>query len=69
MALAALSLDGIKIGNLILSVRLLSPDWVETECTQLSGAMRNTFEDTNVECSELRNADNFEINGNFAVLN
>ncbi|VDN20688.1 unnamed protein product [Gongylonema pulchrum] len=62
MALAALSLDGVRIGDLILSVKLLTADWMETECAQMSNLMRNRFEDTVVECSELGNADNFEIN-------
>ncbi|KAL3981632.1 hypothetical protein ACH3XW_43860 [Acanthocheilonema viteae] len=62
IALAALSLDGVKIGNSVLSVRLLTPNWTELECTEMDNMLRNVNEDMNMECIELRNADNFEIN-------
>ncbi|VDK69653.1 unnamed protein product [Onchocerca ochengi] len=62
MALAALSLDGVKIGNSVLNVQLLTPNWAELEYVEMSNMLRNTNEDMNMECTELRNADNFEIN-------
>ncbi|EFO22572.2 endonuclease/Exonuclease/phosphatase [Loa loa] len=62
IALAALSLDGVRIGDSILSVQLLTPDWAELEYAEMSNMLRNTNEDLNMECIELRNADNFEIN-------
>lgn len=69
MALAALSLDGVKIGNSVLNVQLLTPNWAELEYVEMSNMLRNTNEDMNMECTELRNADNFEINGNFETSN
>ncbi|VDO37214.1 unnamed protein product [Onchocerca flexuosa] len=62
MALAALSLDGVRIGNSVLSVQLLTPNWAELEYVEMSNMLRNTNEDMNMGCIELRNADNFEIN-------
>ncbi|VDK88573.1 unnamed protein product [Litomosoides sigmodontis] len=62
IALAALSLDGVRIGNFVLSVQLLTPNWAELEYSKIDNVLRNVTEDMNMECVELRNADNFEIN-------
>ncbi|MCP9266253.1 SYNJ1 protein [Dirofilaria immitis] len=62
MALAALSLDGVKIGNSVLSVHLLTPDWADLEYIEISNMLQNTNEDMNMEYIELGNAHNFEIN-------
>ncbi|CAG9533964.1 unnamed protein product [Cercopithifilaria johnstoni] len=62
IALAALSLDGVKIGNSVLSVHLLTPNWAELEYAEINNMLRNANEDMNMECIELGNADNFEIN-------
>ncbi|VDN03233.1 unnamed protein product [Thelazia callipaeda] len=68
MALAALSLDGVKIGNHSLTVQLLSPDWAEVEYAELIKMLRNVKEDISVEFIEFRNADNFEISDGDDVL-
>uniref|UniRef100_A0AAF5Q4T9 phosphoinositide 5-phosphatase n=2 Tax=Wuchereria bancrofti TaxID=6293 RepID=A0AAF5Q4T9_WUCBA len=62
IALAALSLDGVKMGNSVLSVKLLTPNWAELEYAEMNNALQNINEDMNMEYIELRNADNFEIN-------
>ncbi|EJW82606.1 endonuclease/Exonuclease/phosphatase [Wuchereria bancrofti] len=61
IALAALSLDGVKMGNSVLSVKLLTPNWAELEYAEMNNALQNINEDMNMEYIELRNADNFEI--------
>lgn len=66
MALAALSLDGVRIGNAVLSVRLLTPDWAELEYAKMRNGLR-IAKDMNMECAEIRNTDNFEINGDLEI--
>ncbi|EJW74106.1 hypothetical protein WUBG_14987 [Wuchereria bancrofti] len=50
------------MGNSVLSVKLLTPNWAELEYAEMNNALQNINEDMNMEYIELRNADNFEIN-------
>lgn len=64
MALAALSMDGVCVGNVQLNVRLRSPNWTDGEKIRIDSALQSFRSAAdNVQYLTMDDTDRFEFDG------